>query len=102
MLTMAAAKPAVDALTGVEHSTLVTARPPGGLELGLIQVGSGEGSCIPLAGAEGPFFPGYLIEAAVPDPGDAAATAHDPLTIGTLSAGLGEAVRAHSERSDIR
>jgi hypothetical protein len=38
MLSMAAAEPAVNALTGVERSALRTVRPPGGLEWGLFQV----------------------------------------------------------------
>ena len=63
MPSLAAAVAAVDAPTGVEHSTLETTRSAGGLEWGMLQVGGGERWCIPPARpAAGLCFPGHLGE----------------------------------------
>jgi hypothetical protein len=74
-LSMAAAKLALDAAVGVEHSTLVTVMARNGVEFGLRVAGTGERwFTAPVGPADGLFFPGYGIEDANPDLGDSAIT----------------------------
>lgn len=74
-ISMAAAKLAMDAASGVEGSTVVTAMARNGVEFGLRVAATGDRwFTAPVGPADGLFFPGYGIEDANPDLGDSAIT----------------------------
>ena len=74
-LSMAAAKLATDAATGVPDSTVVTAMSRNGVEFGLRVAATGERwFTAPVGPADGLFFPGFSIADANPDLGDSAIT----------------------------
>ncbi|GAA3216211.1 DUF1116 domain-containing protein [Oerskovia jenensis] len=74
-LSMAGAKLSMDAASGIENSTLVTAMARNGVEFGLRVAGTGDRwFTTPVGPADGLFFPGYGPEDANPDLGDSAIT----------------------------
>lgn len=92
-LSMAAAKLAMDAAVGVEHSTLVTAMARNGVEFGLRVAGTGEQwFTAPVGAADGLFFPGYGVADANPDLGDSAIT--ETLGIGGFAMAAAPAITA--------
>lgn len=92
-LSMAAAKLAMDAAVGVEHSTLVTAMARNGVAFGLRVAGTGEQwFTAPVGAADGLFFPGYGVADANPDLGDSAIT--ETLGIGGFAMAAAPAITA--------
>jgi hypothetical protein len=74
-LSMAACKASLDAASGVEGSTLVTAMSRNGVEFGVRLSGTGEAwFTAPVGVPDGLYFPGYGPDDANPDLGDSAIT----------------------------
>jgi len=74
-LSMAACKAALDAASGIEGSTVVTAMSRNGVDFGIRLSGTGdEWFTTPVGVPDGLFFPGYGPEDANPDLGDSAIT----------------------------
>lgn len=74
-LSMAACKSALDAASGIEGSTVVTAMSRNGVDFGIRLSGTGDTwFTTPVGVPDGLFFPGYGPEDANPDLGDSAIT----------------------------
>ena len=74
-LSMAACKAALDAASGIEGSTVVTAMSRNGVDFGIRLSGTGDAwFTTPVGVPDGLFFPGYGPEDANPDLGDSAIT----------------------------
>ncbi|MGP1674813.1 MAG: oxamate carbamoyltransferase subunit AllG family protein, partial [Candidatus Limnocylindrales bacterium] len=74
-LSMAACKAALDAASGIEGSTVVTAMSRNGVDFGIRLSGTGDAwFTTPVGVPDGLFFPGYGPENANPDLGDSAIT----------------------------
>jgi hypothetical protein len=74
-LSMAACKAALDAASGIEGSTVVTAMSRNGVDFGIRLSGTGDTwFTTPVGVPDGLFFPGYGPEDANPDLGDSAIT----------------------------